>query len=112
MVLSRYEFSTEKGRGTLSRPIPGSFRLQPSTLQGNCRQGRARARRVLTDEKTIGTLWSDAHDPHGEGDMTIRIPRREFIVALGGAAAWILALLTTSQIASASLASFFWRLTY
>ena len=44
--------------------------------------------------------------------MTIRIPRREFIVALGGAAAWILALLTTSQIASASPASFFWRLTY
>jgi hypothetical protein len=44
--------------------------------------------------------------------MTIRIPRREFIVALGCAAAWIIALLTTSQIASASLASFFWRLTY
>jgi hypothetical protein len=58
------------------------------------------------------TLSSRGFDPHGEGDMTIRIPRREFIVALGGAAAWILALLTTSQIASASLASFFWRMTY
>src|SRR3984893_4260449 len=61
MVLSRYAFSTEKWRRTRSRPIPGSFRLQTSTLQGNCRQGRARARRVLTDEKTIGTLWSHAH---------------------------------------------------
>src|SRR6202040_861154 len=61
MVLSRYAFSTEKSRRTRSRPIPGSLRLQTSTLQGNCRQGRARARRVLTDEKTIGTLWSHAH---------------------------------------------------
>src|ERR1700726_4061526 len=61
MVLSRYAFSTEKSRRTRSRPIPGSLRLQTSTLQGNCREGRARARRVLTDEKTIGTLWSHAH---------------------------------------------------
>jgi hypothetical protein len=42
--------------------------------------------------------------------MTIRIPRREFIVALGCAVAWIMALLTTSQIAYASLAS--WGLTH
>jgi hypothetical protein len=51
------------------------------------------------------------HDPTREGHMTIRIPRQEFIVALGCAAAWMLALVTTSQIASSSLASFFWRLT-
>src|SRR5712671_4925599 len=42
MVLSRYAFSTEKSRRTRSR-------------------GRFASSTVLTDEKTIGTLWSHAH---------------------------------------------------
>src|ERR1700730_18456015 len=67
MVVSRYAFSTEKSRRTRSRPIPGSFRLQTSTLQGKL-PARPSASLQLVRDCAVGAH----HAGHAVGQDHVR----------------------------------------